>query len=304
MSKALESLLELLDLEQIEENIFRGYSPKESRGRIFGGQVAAQALMAAGRTLNTGSPLKNDARGDDRRASVHSLHSYFLLIGDPTVPILYEVDRIRDGRSFTTRRVVAIQHGKAIFHLSASFHIQEDGLEHQLTMPKVPMPEELPTLQERLLPLKDQSKVVQDLLNRPHPIDTRHIGELPWEKDSTGVVGESKQRLWFKTDGVLPDDPLLHACVVAYASDMYLIFSILIPHGVKWFDPGFMGASLDHCMWFHRPFRADKWLLYDQQSPVAFGARGLALGSIFDQNGTLVVSVSQEGLVRVGKTRP
>jgi acyl-CoA thioesterase-2 len=279
MSASLDFLVNLLDLEPIEVNIFRGIQPREERQRVFGGQVAGQALMAAGRTVEHGQ--------------VHSLHAYFLRPGDPNVPILYEVDRIRDGRSFTTRRVVAIQHGRAIFNMSASFHNHEEGLEHQFPMPDVPDPETLAPLFERLEPWKEE---LADWFDRPHPIDQRHIGNLPWHKDE---VGEPYQRLWIRADGTLPDDPLLHACVAAYASDMSLFDTILAPHDVRWDDVNFMGASLDHCMWFHRPFRADEWLLYDTDSPVAAQGRGLARGFLFDRSGKLCVSLVQEGLVRL-----
>ena len=279
MGDALDQLVNLLDLEAIEVNIFRGVSPDEDRQRVFGGQVAAQALMAAGRTVDAGAP--------------HSLHSYFLRPGDPSVPILYEVDRIRDGRSFTTRRVVAIQHGRAIFNLSASFHIDEPGLEHQVAMPDAPPPESLPSLAERLAPYRD---VLSDWFRRPHPIEQRHIGDLPFIH---GGGREPLQRLWIRADGELPDDRLLHACVAAYASDMSLFDTMLAPHDVRWDDPDFMGASLDHCMWFHRPFRIDEWLLYDMDSPNAAGARGLARGFLFARDGTLVVSMAQEGLMRL-----
>ncbi len=279
MGDALDQLVNLLDLEAIEVNIFRGLSPDEDRQRVFGGQVAAQALMAAGRTVDAGAP--------------HSLHSYFLRPGDPSVPILYEVDRIRDGRSFTTRRVVAIQHGRAIFNLSASFHIDEPGLEHQVAMPDAPPPESLPSLAERLAPYRD---VLSDWFRRPHPIEQRHIGDLPFIH---GGGREPLQRLWIRADGELPDDRLLHACVAAYASDMSLFDTMLAPHDVRWDDPDFMGASLDHCMWFHRPFRIDEWLLYDMDSPNAAGARGLARGFLFARDGTLVVSMAQEGLMRL-----
>ncbi len=279
MSTSLEFLVDLLDLEPIEVNIFRGIQPNEERQRVFGGQVAGQALMAAGRTVEHGR--------------VHSLHSYFLRPGDPMVPILYEVDRIRDGRSFTTRRVVAVQHGRAIFNLEASFHDLDEGPQHQVPMPEVPAPEALAPLAERLEPWKDE---LAEWFDRPHPIDQRHIGELPWH--SRGA-GEPCHRLWIRADGELPDDPLLHACVATYASDMSLIDTILAPHEVRWGDEGFMSASLDHCMWFHRPFRADEWLLYDTDSPVAIGGRGLARGFLFDQSGHLCVSMVQEGLTRI-----
>ena len=279
MSEALDFLVDLLDLESIEVNLFRGVSPNEERQRVFGGQVAAQSLMAAGRTVDTGRP--------------HSLHAYFLRPGDPTVPILYEVDRIRDGRSFTTRRVVAVQHGRAIFHLSASFHADEPGLTHQFPMPEVPDPDELDSLAVRLEPYRE---TLGDWFAKPHPIDQRHIGELPFSRNASR---EPVQRLWIRADGNLPDDPLLHACIATYASDMSLFDTMLAPHNVSWDDADFMGASLDHCMWFHRPFRADEWLLYDMDSPSAYGARGLARGFLFTREGDLAVSMVQEGLMRM-----
>jgi acyl-CoA thioesterase-2 len=281
MSASLEFLVNLLDLEPIEVNIFRGTQPNEDRQRVFGGQVAAQALIAAGRTVDHGR--------------INSLHSYFLRPGDPRVPILYEVDRIRDGRSFTTRRVVAVQHGRAIFNMSASFHDHEVGLEHQLPMPVVPAPETIAPLFERLQPWQDE---LADWFDRPHPIDQRYIGDLLWHQKE---AGEPYQRLWLRADGALPEDPLLHAAIAAYASDMSLFDTILAPHEVRWDDANFQGASLDHCMWFHRPFRADEWLLYDSDSPVAAGGRGLARGFLFDRAGTLCVSIVQEGLVRLRK---
>ena len=282
MTEALNQLVELLDLEPIEVNIFRGRNVDETRQRVFGGQVAAQSLVAAGRTVESGR--------------VHSLHSYFLRPGDPATPILYEVDRIRDGRSFTTRRVVAIQHGRAIFNLQCSFHIDEGpGLVHQAAMPEVPRPEDLPTVPERLEPYRDQLPdwFVEE---RPRPIDQRFIGDPSWLRSTTG---ETRQLLWVRADGRLPDDPLLHDAVLAYASDMSLIDSILMPHAIGWRDRAVMVASLDHCMWFHRPFRADRWLLLDQDSPNAHGARGLARGLVFDEEGRLVASLVQEGLIRV-----
>ncbi|MDQ3107640.1 MAG: acyl-CoA thioesterase II [Actinomycetota bacterium] len=279
MGDALDGLLELLDLEPIEVNIFRGVSPDEERQRVFGGQVAGQALVAAGRTVDA-----------DRR--VHSLHAYFLRPGDPHIPILYEVDRIRDGRSFTTRRVVAIQHGKAIFHLSASFHLEEDGFDHDDPIPEVAGPDDLPTWQDRMKAMGD---AIPEWFTRPRPIDTRYVQE-PW-RSPDGAARDPRQQVWMRADGTLPDDPMLHACVVAYASDMTLLDSILLPHRGVMFE-GLMMASLDHAMWFHRPFKADEWFLYDQSSPSAFGARGLARGSIFRSDGALAISVMQEGLVR------
>jgi acyl-CoA thioesterase-2 len=282
VTEALRQLIDLLDLEAIEVNIFRGKNLDETRLRVFGGQVAAQSLVAAGRTVDSGR--------------VHSLHSYFLRAGDPAAPILYEVDRIRDGRSFTTRRVVAIQHGRAIFNLQCSFHIDEGSdLVHQAEMPQVPRPDDLPTVRERLEPYLDQ---LPDwfVVDRPRPIDQRYIGDLPWLPTASR---ETRQRLWVRADGELADDPLLHAAVVAYASDMSLIDSILKPHEIRWKEGTNMVVSLDHCMWFHRPFRADRWLLFDQDSPNAYGARGLARGLMFDEEGHLVVSLVQEGLIRV-----
>ncbi|MBV9932674.1 MAG: acyl-CoA thioesterase II [Actinobacteria bacterium] len=258
--EGLDELVKLLDLEVIEVNIFRGQSPDENRQRVFGGQVAGQALVAAGRTVQHGS--------------VHSLHAYFLRPGDPTVPIVYEVDRIRDGRSFTTRRVVAVQHGRPIFNLSASFHVHEEGLSHQRPMPEnVPDPEGLPPY------------------DWGRGIDLRYV--------PPAGKGIPRQRLWMRADGKLPDDPLLHVCIVAYASDMSLLDSIMLAHDITWDDPRIMVASLDHAMWFHRPFRADEWLLYDQESSSSSGGRGLGEGHIFRRDGTLVVSVVQEGLVRL-----
>jgi acyl-CoA thioesterase-2 len=277
--QALDELVDLLDLEAIEVNIFRGRSPDEKRQRVFGGQVAGQALVAAGRTVE--------------RGSVHSLHAYFLRPGDPNVPIIYDVDRIRDGKSFTTRRVVAIQHGRAIFNLSASFHVDETGMDHQLPMPDVERPDDLPTFRERMAHMKEQ---LGDWYTRPRPIDLRYVGD-PW-RIAKAEGRSNHQSVWLRADGRLPDDPLLHVCVVAYASDMTLLDSVLLAHGVT-FEDDVMVASLDHAMWFHRPFRADEWLLYDQESPSASGARGLAEGRIFRADGTLVVSVVQEGLVRL-----
>lgn len=280
MTKPLIDLVNLLDLEAIEVNIFRGSHLDETRQRVFGGQVAAQSLVAAGRTVE--------------RGRVHSLHSYFLRPGDPTVPILYEVDRIRDGRSFTTRRVVAIQHGRAIFNLQCSFHIDEESLEHEVPMPVAPEPDTLPTVPQLL----ERSELVWEL-DRPRPIDQRFVGDLPWLQ-TTPTSPDAHQLHWFRADGELPDDPLLHAAIVTYASDMTMMDSILLRHRVRWEDERFMGASLDHCMWFHRPFRADSWLLFDQESPTAAGARGLARALLFSQAGDLVASIVQEGLVRIG----
>ncbi len=279
MSEALALLVELLDLERIEVNTFRGRHPEEERQRTFGGQVAAQALMAAGRTVELGS--------------VHSLHSYFLRPGDPSIPILYEVDRIRDGRSFTTRRVVAIQHGRAIYNMQASFHTDEVSIEHQFVMPVVPGPETIQRLDDRI---HDEGGNIDEWFKRQHPIDQRFVGELPWSPNRSK---EPHQKIWIKADGTLPEDPLLHACVITYASDMSLFDSILAPHSIRWDNGSFMGASLDHCMWFHRVVHADQWLLYDTDSPIAHGGRGLARGFLWSESGQLIISMVQEGLTRV-----
>jgi acyl-CoA thioesterase II len=280
VSEALQQLIDLLNLETIEVNIFRGHHNDEARLRTFGGQVAAQALVAAGRTVTD--------------KAVHSLHAYFLRPGDPHSPILYQVDRIRDGKSFATRRVVAIQHGEAIFHLSASFHVHEPGVEHAIAMPSAPDPLSLPTFKERYAPMKEK---LGTWFDQPRPIDLRFIDE-PSRLTSKDDAREPKQNVWFRPEGELPDDPLLHACVVAYASDMTLLDSAIIPHGIHWDDGSMMGASLDHAMWFHRPFRADQWLLYVQESTCAYGARAISRGEIYTQAGELVVSVVQEGLIR------
>ncbi|MBA9007523.1 MULTISPECIES: acyl-CoA thioesterase II [Thermomonospora] len=284
MREALKDLLDLLDLEQIENDIFRGRSPQESRQRVFGGQVAGQALVAAGRTV----PVNR---------SVHSLHAYFLRPGDPLVPIVYMVDRIRDGRSFTTRRVTAVQHGRAIFMLSASFQIAEEGPAHQAAMPEVPAPLTLPTMRERMTALFGERAA--DEFERRRPFDLRHITPLTFEAAKDPKLTGPESKVWLRVDGELPDDPLLHVCLMTYASDMTLLDTVLLNHGLSWGDNRTMGASLDHAMWFHGPFRADEWLLYAQETPFAGGARGLARGHVFTADGRLVVSVVQEGLIRV-----
>jgi acyl-CoA thioesterase II len=284
MGTALDELIELLQLEQLEVNLFRGLSPDENRQRVFGGQVAGQALVAAGRTVDIGP--------------VHSLHAYFLRPGDPRVPIVYEVDRIRDGRSFATRRVVAIQHGKAIFNLSASFHAVERGPEHQDAMPDAPDPESLPTLVERIAGHEDKfPEPMLEWLRRERPVETRST-RLPRYLDPEPGVRKPEQIVWFRANGTLPDDPMLHDCIIAYASDLTLLDTAVMAHANSWDDDRFMIASLDHAMWFHRNVRADDWLLYHQKSPSAQNARGLAEGYIFSRDGTLAVTVMQEGLIR------
>ncbi|MFC4609537.1 acyl-CoA thioesterase [Streptomyces maoxianensis] len=287
MSTPLDGLLDLLDLERIEQDIFRGLSRSAVVPRVFGGQVAAQALVAAGRTVP-----------EDRTA--HSLHAYFLRMGDPGAPIVYTVDRIRDGRSFTTRRVVAVQHGQPIFHLSASFQTYEEGLEHQAEMPSAPDPETLPTAAE-ILPQDLDPEVAQRLLEARAAVDLRYAEAPPWS--TAGQPREPRSQVWFRTNGKLDgaiDEPLLHVCLATYVSDMTLLDSVLLAHGRGgWAVGDVVGASLDHAMWFHRPFRADEWLLYDQESPSASGGRGLGQARIYTQDGRLAITVIQEGVVRV-----
>ncbi|MEI7592496.1 MAG: acyl-CoA thioesterase II [Actinomycetes bacterium] len=281
MQQAVDDLITLLDLEAIEVNLFRGISPDVDAQRVFGGQVAGQALVAATRTVTA-----------DR--NVHSLHGYFLRPGDPKVPILYEVDRIRDGRAFTTRRVVAVQHGRAIFNLQASFHIREEGLEFEAPMPlDIPEPESLPTYRERWEPWAD---LLGDWYERDRPIDTRTID---WEPRDRVRPLPPHQNVWMRADGTLPDEQVLHDCILTYASDMTLLDTTLLPHAVGAVEHNVMMASLDHAMWFHRPFRADEWLFYAQDTPSSSGARGIARGSIYTRDGHLAVTVVQEGLIRV-----
>ncbi|MET9292940.1 acyl-CoA thioesterase II [Streptomyces sp. NPDC003077] len=295
MNDALRSLLDLLDLERIEEDIFRGLSRPSLVPRVFGGQVAAQALVAAGRTVP-----------DDRPP--HSLHAYFLWPGDPGAPIVYTVDRLRDGRSFTTRRVVAVQHGRAIFHLTASFHAYEEGLADQEPMPHAPDPLTLPTAEELLPRYAHRFRgpdVLRRMLEARAAVDLRYVDAPPF-----GSVGEPRaprSQVWFRTQGKLDGDldrPLLHLGLVTYVSDMTLLDSVLLAHGRGgWTVGDVVGASLDHAMWFHRPLRADEWLLYDQESPTAQGGRALGQGRIFTADGRLVVSVVQEGVVRAPRNR-
>jgi acyl-CoA thioesterase-2 len=280
--EVLDQLVALLDLERIEDDIYRGLSPEHRSTRVFGGQVAGQALVAAGRTVP-----------DDRH--VHSLHSYFIRAGDPRVPIVYMVDRVRDGRSFATRRVTAVQHGKAIFTLSASFQLAQAGIEHTTAAPDVPGPEDLPRFAERVAGYEER---IGPVAPRPRPIDVRYVNDPPWvarESDARAA----RNQVWMRADGVLPDDPLLHVCVLAFASDMTLLDSVLSAHGVAWGLDRVRGASLDHAMWFHRPFRADEWVLYDCESPTASGSRGLATGRFFAGTGELVATVVQEGLLHI-----
>lgn len=276
---AVDALVKVLDLEPIEVNIFRGSSPDDDRQRIFGGQVAGQALVAAARTVE-----------GDRR--VHSLHAYFMRGGDPKVPVLYEVERLHDGGSFATRRVMAVQHGRVIFNLAASFQVPEEGFDHAAPMPVVPPPEALPTMRERLAAAGVDPG---PWMEHRRPIDVRHVEPLtPGGTRSA----EPSQNVWLRADGQLPDDPILHTIVLTYASDMTLLDTSTRPHGGTWFDPTLFLASLDHAMWFHRLFRADDWLLYAQDSPNASGGRGLSRGLVFTRTGALVATVAQEGLIR------
>ena len=276
-------LVELLDLERIEHDVFRGRQPEEERQRVFGGQVAGQALVAAGRTVPEQRP-------------VHSLHAYFLRPGDPTLPIVYWVDRIRDGRSFTTRRVVGIQRGQAIFNLQASFAELEDGLAHQDAAPDAPDPETLPTMEQVLRPHGGQAHAWWSASN---PIDARPVTEPSQLVRARGGAGHDDVRLWMRTTEPLPDDPLLHVCAAAFASDMTLLDAVLVRHGLAWDTDLAAGASLDHAMWFHGPFRADEWFLYEQHSAWAGSGRGLARGAITTRDGRRVVSVVQEGVLRL-----
>ena len=284
MSDSLDQLLDLLDLEQIEVNIFRGRSPDETVQRVYGGQVAGQALVAAGRTVPA-----------DRQ--VHSLHAYFIRPGDPSVPLIYSVDRVRDGRSFTTRRVTAIQHGKPIFALSASFHRPEPGPQYALPMPAAPPPEQVRPNAERFAEALGVT-LPPHLLDSP--IDVRSVGPMSVEValDPT-LRAPATNLVWLRVNGELPDDALLHVCLMTYASDLTLLDTVLLDLGLSWHNGSAIGASLDHAMWFHRPFRADQWLLYAQQTTSASGARGLARGEVFTASGELVVSVVQEGLIRM-----
>ncbi len=279
----VDALVGLLDLEAIETDIFRGLSPQVAMQRVFGGQVAGQALVAAGRTV-------------DSERLVHSLHSYFIRPGDPSIPIIYTVDRIRDGRSFSVRRVLAIQHGQPIFTLSASFQLPQGGIDHQAEMPPAPPPESLPTLAERHEGFDELWAVMRQI---PQPFDVRYVDDPPWVQRGQGPRENQPHRIWLKADGTLPDDPLLHICVVTFASDMNLLDSVLIHHGLAArLDPISM-ASLDHAMWFHRQFRADDWLLYVSSSSSASGGRGLASGQFYSRDGRLVASVTQEGMIRL-----
>jgi acyl-CoA thioesterase-2 len=283
MSSAVQDLLDVLNLEPLDENLYRGNSPQVGWQRVFGGQVIGQALVAACRTVPDRPP--------------HSLHAYFILPGDPKVPIIYDVERIRDGKSFATRRVLARQHGHSIFAMMVSFHSDEVGLDHQAKMPDVPKPDSLPTeneIKQRVLPLMPDP--VRKYYERDRPIELRPV---EFERYLGKKSENGKYNVWIRTTGKLPDDIAIHRCVLAYASDMMLLDTALVPHGRTLFEKDFIAASLDHALWFHRPFRADEWLLYAQDSPNLHGSRGFARGLVFASDGTLVASVAQEGLIRL-----
>jgi acyl-CoA thioesterase-2 len=289
MSNPVEELLTLLDLEAIEVNIFRGRSPKDSWQRVFGGQVLGQALVAATRTV-------------DGERTAHSLHGYFIRPGDPKVPILYEVDRARDGRSFATRRVVAIQHGRPIFSMSVSFQTPEEGFfNHAAKMPDVPPPEELISENQLAEDMKgDLPEYIARWLEIARPIELKPVD---MKKRLQRKSSEHSQEIWVKASNPLPDDIAVHQCVLAYASDMTLLDTSLLAHGAGPMTENIQMASLDHAMWFHKPFRADEWLLYSQDSPIASNSRGFNRGSLFTRDGDLVVSVAQEGLIRKRKQK-
>ncbi len=284
MTTAVEELLDILDLETLEHNLFRGHNPNTGWKRVFGGQVIAQALVAAQRTV-------------DPTRHVHSLHGYFMLGGDPKIPIIYEVDRIRDGGSFTTRRVVAIQHGNAIFSMSASFQREENGLDYQAEMPSQPDPEEI---------ISERNSNKKLLASIPENVRAYWMKERPIEMVPTSLehyLSDKKlpaeQNIWLRASGKIPDDRALQAAILAYASDMTLLDTSLYPHGKKVFDPDIQVASLDPSMWFHRPVDLNNWLLFSQDSPSTSGSRGLARGSLFTKSGQLVASTAQEGLIRI-----
>ncbi len=284
MTTAVEELLEILDLEPLEHNLFRGHNPNTGWKRVFGGQVIAQALMAAQRTVDPSRP-------------VHSLHGYFMLGGDPKIPIIYEVDRIRDGGSFTTRRVVAIQHGHAIFSMSASFQREETGLNYQAPMPMQPDPETIVSDRERNKQLLENApENIRNYWQRERPIEMLPTSLDHYLSDKKLVA---EQYTWLRATGKIPNDRLIQSAVLAYASDMTLLDTSLYPHGKKVFDNDLQVASLDHSMWFHRPVDLNDWLLFAQDSPSSSGSRGLARGSLYTRSGELIASTAQEGLIRL-----
>lgn len=285
MSFTAADLVDILRLEPIEENIFRGRSPQVGWQRVFGGLVISQALVAASQTVPDRAP--------------HSLHGYFILPGDPAIPIVYEVERLRDGRSFATRRCTAIQHGRPIFSLMASFQVEEDGLAHAMPMPDVPRPEDLPGEAELMARFGARlPEPVRRYFERERPLELRPVDLARYQPAGTATAPDPVQRIWMRVKGPLGEDTAVHRAALAYLSDMTLLDTALVPHRRSLFDPALQVASLDHALWFHRPFRADDWLLYAQDSPSTGGARGLTRGAIYSLDGTLVASVAQEGLIR------
>ncbi len=285
---AVDQLLDVLDLKQIDAATFVGESPQVGAQRVFGGQVAGQALVAAGRTV-------------DPSRFVHSLHGYFVRPGDPTVPIEFGVETIRDGRSFSVRRSTAQQHGKTIFFMSASFQVVEEGLDHHSPPPAdVPGPDEVPTMRDWVARYPERRRAFD---TAPQAVDVRYVGVPGWVPPGDRTPN-AEQRVWMRINGTLPDDPLIHACALTYASDLSLLDTVLSVHGEVWGPGGVIGASLDHALWFHRPFRADEWFLYDCTSPSASGSRGLAGGRMFTAAGRHIASAVQEGLLRRVGARP
>jgi len=287
----VQDLIRLLELEPLEHNIYRGENRDIGTGRVFGGQVFAQALAAAKKTVE-----------DGREA--HSVHGYFLREGDTRAPIVYFVDRPRDGRSFTSRRVTAIQHGEAIFHLSASFHLHEPGMDHQVPMPDVPAPEDLEDELDVIRANADKyPAALREIVTQDRPLEFRRVHPRKlFERETTDAAG-AKRLVWLKLRERIPDAPILHQATLAYASDYGFLPTSLQPHGVSWRDPRLIIASLDHTLWLHRPFRADEWLLYVNDSPTAFGARGFVRGQVFTRDGQLVASAAQEGLIRLREAK-
>ena len=279
----LDSLLKLLDLERLELNLFRGQNRDIGSGRLFGGQVLAQALVAAGRTV-------------EGRAA-HSLHGYFILPGSVETPVVYQVDRIRDGKSFTTRRVLAIQEGREIFTMVCSFQVPEGGIEHGAALPAVPAPEELPRELDLVRAMAERIPApLREIYTQDRPIDFRPIAPVdPFSPEKRPPF----KHTWFRAEGAMPEEPILHQAVLAYASDYGLLGTALLPHGLSFLMRGVQAASLDHAVWFHRPFRVDDWLLYAMDAPASAGARAFTRGSIFTRDGRLVASTAQEGLIRL-----
>ena len=289
MKNTISELVELLDLENLEINLFRGQSRNLGGKSVYGGQVVAQALVAAYRTLKAGP--------NERIA--HSVHAYFLRPGDMEAPIVYDVERIRDGLGFSVRRIKAIQHGKTIFTMMASFQVPENGYEHHQPMPDVPMPEDL--IDQRQL----REQWLAEMPALPEKLRERYLRELPVEfrpvqpqNPFAPEKREPKRQIWFRSHGGLPDNPLVQQCALVYATDFNLLGTAFLPHGTSYMQPGMMVTSLDHAVWMHRPCRVDEWLLYDMDSPVAVGARGYSRGLVYNRNGDLVASVTQESLMR------